>query len=200
MRKKGFTLAEVLVSLSIIGIVAALVAPSINKIIPNKEKVMVIKAYKALHETTKMILTEPSFYLNGGSQGLADVEVPYEPDFSDNALYSGNNKYCNLLMDNMHTFSKSHATNGDGTWVTADFMSWKCTFSHVTNTAVVTVDLEEDSGNNCSYSSSCKKPDTFEFDVSKEGVITGKDELTKVYLDNMENLTDRKADYDKLSN
>jgi hypothetical protein len=97
----------------------------------------------------------------------------------------------------MHTFSKSHATNGDGTWVTADFMSWKCTFSHVTNTAVVTVDLEEDSGNNCSYSSSCKKPDTFEFDVSKEGVITGKDELTKVYLDNMENLTDRKADYDE---
>ena len=198
MRKKGFTLAEVLVSLSIIGIVAALVAPSINKIIPNKEKVMVIKAYKVLHETTKMILTEPSFYLNGGTLGLEDVELPYDPDFSDSTLYSGNDKFCNLLMDNMHTFSKTRSVGGEGSWVTADFMAWKCTYS--TGTAVVTVDLEEDSGNNCSYSSSCKKPDTFEFEVSKEGVVTGKDELTKVYLDNMENLTDRKADYDKLSN
>ena len=175
-----------------------MVAPSINKIIPNKEKVQVIKAYKALHETTRMILTEPSFYLNGGSIGLEDTETPYDPKFSDFAVYSGNDKFCNLLMDNMNTFSKTRAVAGEGSWVTADFMAWECKFSHVTNTAVVTVDLEEDSGNNCSYSSSCKKPDTFEFDIAKDGTVTGKDKLTKVYLDNMENLTDRKADYAKL--
>ena len=102
-------------------------------------------------------------------------------------------------MDNMHTFSKSYATAGDGAWVTADFMSWTCSFSHVTYTAEVKVDLEEDSGNNCSYSS-CKKPDTFEFNIAKDGTVTGKDDLTKVYLDNMENLTDKKGDYAKLPN
>ena len=39
MKRKGFTLAEVLVSLGIIGVVAAMVSPTMNKIIPNKEKV-----------------------------------------------------------------------------------------------------------------------------------------------------------------
>ena len=195
MKRKGFTLAEVLVSLGIIGVVAAMVSPTMNKIIPNKEKVMVIKAYKALNETTKMILDEPGFYLNGGTLGLSDTEKPYIPEFNDN-IYKGDDKFCNLLMDNMHTYSKTRSTNGVGSWVTADFMSWNC--SYTSGTAVVKVDLDEDNSKNCSYASTCKNPDTFEFNVAQDGTITGKDDLTKIYLDNMENLTDKKGDYAKL--
>ncbi len=191
MKKLGFTLAEVLVSLTIIGVVAALVSPTIGKMMPNKEKVMAIKAYKALYDTTRMLIEEPGFYLNAISSGLGDTAQPTIPEYATSS-YSGNNKYCNLLMKNMHTFGSSLPNNG-GSWVTADFMTWTCSYS--SGTATISVDIDEKNTKNCYYSSSCDRPDTFTFNVAKDGMVTGKDALTKRYLETMDRLNDRKADY-----
>ena len=99
---------------------------------PNKEKVMAIKAYKALYDTTRMLIEEPGFYLNAISSGLGDTTQPTIPEYATSS-YSGNNKYCNLLMKNMHTFGSSLPNNG-GSWVTADFMTWTCSYSSGTAT------------------------------------------------------------------
>ena len=46
MKKTGFTLTETLITLSIIGIAAALIAPSLRKLIPDREKVEFMETYK----------------------------------------------------------------------------------------------------------------------------------------------------------
>ena len=140
MKKLGFTLAEVLVSLTIIGVVAALVSPTTGKMMPNKEKVMVIKAYKALYDTTQMLIEEPGFYLNAISKGLSDMDMPTIPEYAF-PKYTGIKKFCNLLMDNMHTFSKTPVLLDTGSWVTADFMTWTCKYSN--GTATIYVDIDE---------------------------------------------------------
>ena len=46
MKKQGFTLAETLITLGIIGICAALIAPSFRQLLPNKEKMEFMETYK----------------------------------------------------------------------------------------------------------------------------------------------------------
>ena len=46
MKKTGFTLTETLITLSIIGIAAALIAPSLRKLIPDREKIEFMETYK----------------------------------------------------------------------------------------------------------------------------------------------------------
>lgn len=49
MKKQGFTLAEILITIGIIGIAAALIAPSFTKLIPKKEKVEFMECLNQLN-------------------------------------------------------------------------------------------------------------------------------------------------------
>ena len=51
MRKKGFTLAEALIALGIVGIVAALALPMFNKTKPDSVKVAYLKTYDSIVTT-----------------------------------------------------------------------------------------------------------------------------------------------------
>jgi len=62
MLKKGFTLQELLITLAIIGIVAAVTAPSIKNLIPNENKVKYMKAYSTLTSLTNEIVGDSSYY------------------------------------------------------------------------------------------------------------------------------------------
>lgn len=67
LHKKGFTLAEVLITLGIIGVIAALTVPIlINLYQENSYNSMALKAYSNLSNATSQILTN-----NGGSINLA---------------------------------------------------------------------------------------------------------------------------------
>ena len=48
MKKFGFTLAEVIVTLGIIGLLAAITAPLLGSLTPDQNKIKVLKAYKIL--------------------------------------------------------------------------------------------------------------------------------------------------------
>ena len=52
MIKKGFTLQELLITLAIIGVVAAIVGPGIVGLMPSKSKAMYLKAYNILTNQT----------------------------------------------------------------------------------------------------------------------------------------------------
>ena len=56
MRKMGFTLSEVLIALTIIGVVAAISAPLVNNVIPDKNKAIVLKAHKTISDINSEIL------------------------------------------------------------------------------------------------------------------------------------------------
>ena len=48
MRKNGFTLAETLITLGIVGVAAALISPSMSKLIPSREKMEFMECYKQI--------------------------------------------------------------------------------------------------------------------------------------------------------
>lgn len=59
MRKTGFTLPELLITLGVIGIAAALIVPAIGNIMPDKNKVLVLNAYSSLGKITNAITDTP---------------------------------------------------------------------------------------------------------------------------------------------
>ncbi|NLF82892.1 MAG: type II secretion system protein, partial [Candidatus Gastranaerophilales bacterium] len=77
-KNKGFTLAEVLITLSIIGVVAALTIPSLVR---KYEKQQWITGYKAafnlVSQTTMMIAAENGGTLNGAFSNEAEMAQAY---------------------------------------------------------------------------------------------------------------------------
>ena len=126
MKKYGFSLSEILVALAVVGIVAAIITPMSSAILPDKNKVEVLKAYNALSETTQNLLNNNMIYydyvgdINKDSQeaygnyhrykracqGLGCAQRPYNANvlyekvyyLNNDVSYVGNNKYPNLLI------------------------------------------------------------------------------------------------------
>lgn len=60
--KKGFTLPEVLITLGIIGIIAAVTIPAVSRLRPNEVKVRYMKAYNALTTLIPQIMDNEEWY------------------------------------------------------------------------------------------------------------------------------------------
>lgn len=84
MKKKAFTLAEALIALCIIGVVVALLLRTLNRVTPNKEKVMFVKAYHALEQVVADTINDPNKYdQEFGATTNADFsQNPLSPDGS----------------------------------------------------------------------------------------------------------------------
>ncbi len=62
MKNKAFTLAEVLISIALVGIISAIVSPIIANLAPNKERVMFKKAYYSLASIVNLLVTDDLLY------------------------------------------------------------------------------------------------------------------------------------------
>lgn len=213
MKKFGFTLAEVLISLGIISVIATLTAPTLINAMPDKDKVMVIKLHNEISNITKDLLDNTSYYRDEecvtGSEkicaGLASTAVPFV-DYTDTSKYSGNIKYPMLLSEFLHTKVAPDVTDEVVKFETIEGSSWtiKVDSARAVNTSTdeyemkyaITVDIKPNSSNNCSAGTEgCKNPDQFVFLVDTHGSVTGKDELTKQYLKTSTKLNNKKDDY-----
>ena len=56
MKKNGFTLAEVLVTLGIIGILSAIMVPAVGNARPDKTKLLYLKTYDSLSEILNILV------------------------------------------------------------------------------------------------------------------------------------------------
>lgn len=61
-KKKGYTLAEVLVVLTLLGILAAILLPAVAKIRPDRDKMMFKKAYYVAERVIYEIVNDDEFY------------------------------------------------------------------------------------------------------------------------------------------
>ena len=62
MKKKGYTLAEVLITIGIIGIISAIIMPAIGNAKPDKTKMMYLKVYDSLTTTVMNFVNDSSIY------------------------------------------------------------------------------------------------------------------------------------------
>ena len=203
MKKIGFTLAEVLVALTIIGVLAAITAPMLDGIIPDKNKVKVLKAYKTIAHINEELLSDPSLYMpdNAASpcEGLACTDSPSDHRYLADDRAKDATKYGFLVSEKMNLSSQiPDNLEGDLTFTTSDGIEWTIRYEGA-NDHHITIDLDTDSNNNCTYDTCANgtKPDRFEFTVLDNGTVRGRDRLTRAYLMNPNKLNDKKTDLAK---
>lgn len=196
MYKKGFTLAEIVVTLGIIGIITAITGPSLINLMPDKTKVEVLKAHKLINDATIEMLDDPGlYYPNKTCKGLDCTAKPDRILDGETATsmssYSGAMKYPKLLCYKMLSDGCTASTT-QVTFTTPDGNDWT-----VTNANKITVDVNGADGPNKTFTSSYAKKDIdrFVFEVSPRGYVTGYDSLTARYLQNRDKLNDKALDY-----
>lgn len=106
--KKAFTLAEVLITIAIIGIVSAITLPVINNLMPDKNKTLYLKTYDTISNTIKELAANSKLYpickdpdqedsIFCQAHPLFNTMNPLVAPFKDNPKYSSFGKLCNLL-------------------------------------------------------------------------------------------------------
>ena len=56
MKQKGYTLAEVLICVGIVGVLAAILLPLANKYRPDSTKALYVKTFNAVTDTVRIVL------------------------------------------------------------------------------------------------------------------------------------------------
>jgi len=197
MKKSGFTLVEVLLSLAIIGVIAAVAASSLVSLRPDRYKMRVIKCKNILERVNEELLENPSIYsLANGCDGLGCTDAPDDPDFDD---LSGNSKYINLLarhLDTQGTYAKGGSVLSDrGGFTTRDGIYWIVSAQSSGLNYKVTLNVDIPNGHVCSFNStSCTKPTVYDLRVNSNGSVEGIDAMSKAYFENPNKFNDRKAD------
>lgn len=165
MYKKAFTLQETLITMGIIGVLAALLIPSLSKTVPNSNKVMFKKAYHTLEQAVSDLINNDASYpidqtaLYQGSTTVY-VEQGFNYTTQDGTLVpAGTNKFCYLLAQELNTIGtiSCPATNGTGTFRTTDGVDWtiylpasQFPLDNTSYTTLVTVDINGTKSPNCS--------------------------------------------------
>ena len=144
MIKKGFTLQEVLITLGIIGIVAAVTAPGLSRIFPDRDKATYMKIYRTITTQVDDILGDDTLYWpdttcssNGGNGdaclGLMNNLRPNVAPYNDNNNnpYSsaiGGHKFGLILASRLNLSTDPEITganNSTETFTTTDGTNWE---------------------------------------------------------------------------
>lgn len=198
--RKGFTLSEVLITLGILGVVAALTIPSLNNIVPSTDKALFRKSYETLQRAVQDMLDDDTIYPDDMTVKTGDFDYPRGFNY-DSAIGAGTtNKFCYYLVQRLNvtgatacpattvsTTTTKFATTMDGVdWYiypgdTTTLTQFPMTGN--TYTTKVIVDVNGAKKPNCltdsgcatykpsTSSCTCTNPDTFIIGVQYDGKL-----------------------------
>ena len=185
--KNGFTIAETLVALAIIGVLAGIMLPVLNNSRPNQEMVLLKKAYYLTGQAVSELINDDTLYPETDNNlGFANTEpVEYRGQ-----TYRGNTKFCGLLA------AKMNSTCNNGSFTTSDGMNWTVSngsFSAITpvggfaNSATVRVNVRRNETQCLDSNQRCRKPNTFDLIISRDGFMRLHGYLGALYIAEKDN-------------
>ncbi len=193
----AFSLGEVLVTLAVIGVIAAIILPAVKQTQPDRQKVLFKKAYSNIERVVTEIINDDYLYPEATKpdgtpyKGLDNTSMVELND--DTTTYSGNNKFCNLVALKLNTISTDDihcpgTPGGSGTYGTPSFITNEGIAYYIPSTdfatdATVTIDTNGEKAPNCKFNAtSCKTPDMYEILISADGGIHVEGDMEKAYL------------------
>lgn len=205
MKKTGFTLAEILITLTIIGIASTLVAPAITNLVPDKNKVMVLKYNTMLNNAVNEIFSNEELYHPYTGYSLTKNEATGEVTGVKRFTAikrddNGNDIECSGLSCVTPRGTKTIKEElEDSLKLSSGKSSDGATWTINQDDAKFYISIKISSSNGCgSYSSSncskISKVDTFKFYINEDGVIKPNDPLTEAYVTNPTNTHSIKED------
>lgn len=188
--KKGFTLSEVMITLGILGVLAAIIIPAVMNVSPDSNKVMFKKAHSTLEKTVETLINDDVNYpsnVTGQTTDGTNVTVARgfnNTDITGTVVPAGNDKFCYLFAQQLNTVGTVTCTaNQTGTFETTDGISWFITPSTFPLRAdsynTIMVDVNGNKGPNCfrgdingiACAASVQTPDEFYLGVRYDGKI-----------------------------
>jgi len=190
--RKAFTLAELLVTLTVCAFLAALLLPAIAYIRPDKQKVLFKKSYYVAERMVYELVNDEDFYpTTGETIGFANtVMASYlGHTYGGETDAEAKSKFCQIFARKVNTISdedihcdEAHSTPhlayiGGGafkepSFTTTDGIAWYLPFSKFDRNQPekIYVDVNNDKQPNCLYNAStCSRPDIFEIYVEADG-------------------------------
>lgn len=188
MKKSGFTLAELIITLSIIGVVAILAAPALTNLMPDKNKMKVISYHNTLENAIANIMNDENIF------------HPYTiGDDNNNYFFTNDGEtYCSGGVDCIpaKTFlSKLNDRIGLDHGLHSDGSTWFLLPNNDSGSYSVVINTNGMMSQAYPSASKPSKATSFIFGIEKSGSVTAKDPLTDAYLRNPLNMNDRKTDY-----
>ncbi len=86
MKKTAFTLSELMIALTVLGILCAILLPAIMNAMPNQNKIMMKRAYYTTATVVSDLINNPNLYPSINSSGDSTVGF----DNTDSVTYGGN--------------------------------------------------------------------------------------------------------------
>lgn len=130
MVRKGFTLSEVMITMGILGILAAFLIPAVFRTAPDTNRVMFKKAYYTLEQAVNKMINDDISY---PTEIDTDTGLERGFNFTDARANGTENKFCYYLRDTLNTVQGSTescpdsvrtAGIGVGTFTTTDGIIW----------------------------------------------------------------------------
>ncbi len=132
--KDGFTLAETLITIMIIGIMVALMLRTINRVNPDKDKLLFLKTYHAIETVVANVINDPTKYnptyltdeeRNSGEYDLhhdfrdapyteATVNIISNGSSQEKSGLKQSNALCYFMADELNTVGSVNCENGGG--------------------------------------------------------------------------------------
>lgn len=146
-KRKGFTLIELMLALTILGILTALVLPMLNNNSPSRNRMMMKKAYYTIEDVVSNLINDESLYpeigVNGTYVGFDNLENTCGTD-----TCSSYNKFPKLFVKQLNvdgdvSYSGS-GTSRTATFRTSDGMNWTVQGGQVLVIPNVITDVEPD--------------------------------------------------------
>ena len=192
LNKKGFTMAEMLVCLAIISVIATILIPTLVRVKPNKEKAMFKKTYSVAERIVYELVNDPELYPPSDSYvGFDNVkEVTYNgTTYGSDSVNedAAKQKFCKLFAMKLNTvgpnddgvFCSSTNANIENTpsFTTTDGVEWHMPISNFvdgnnisTESILVDVNGKKGPNNQDTSGSECNENvDRFEIKVRADG-------------------------------